>query len=191
MISCNQSDEDDDSIMALCAGGRQDALQVLWHRYQSNVFNYALKVLGDAQGADEARQATFTALWRLSPRYEAQGRFKAYLMRVARTETREVRKRRTRWWSRVIEDPSIDADERCALDDSCEVALVRRQRCSKVVWALGELPEAHREAITLRYFSEMSYDDIADVMERPEGTVRSLVFHGHKKLDRILRKAGV
>jgi RNA polymerase sigma-70 factor (ECF subfamily) len=182
---------EDDALMKLCANGNEEALNALWRRYHSDVFNYALKVLGDRPGADEARQATFTALWRLSPRYVPSGKLRAYLMKIARTETREVAKGRRRWWSRLVESELYRPSTESAATDRTDAGTEQRERHAILRDALAALPDAQKEAVVMRYFADMAYDDIATAMERPVGTVRSLVFHAQKKLDGILRRKGI
>jgi RNA polymerase sigma-70 factor (ECF subfamily) len=178
------NDLTDDDLIALHRDGDPEAFEVIFDRYQGPVFGFARHLLGEHDGAQEVLQETFLAVARAAERYEGRGRFRAWIMRIARNRClHRLAAERARQqalargglhpWRPVPAPP-----EQVAVDE--ELALVQQ--------GLRRLPERQREALVLYAFEQMTYGEIAEVLELPPGTVKTLIHRGRARLARSLEQ---
>ena len=175
----------DDDLIRLYCDGDTDAFDTLFDRHHASVYNFARTVLGNCGGPEEVLQEAFLAVAQNAEGYTPRGRFRPWLMRIARNlclnRIRSERMRRAALAQSGLEfvDPAakgpgpaeqIDADER--------TAVVRA--------AIAELPDRQREAIALYAFEQMSYRDIAEVMDTPINTVKTLIRRARSSLAKRL-----
>jgi RNA polymerase sigma-70 factor (ECF subfamily) len=175
-------ERDDDALMALAAGDHRRAFEVLAGRHLGPITGFCAKYLGNRRSGEEIAQDVLVEAWTRRHRYRAEGRFRVFLLSIARSRClnriRDDRRRLLRA-PESIGDPgseraSIGADQ---LDD-----LLERERERQVRAALTELPSKLREAVLLRFDQGLDYAEIARAVGRPEATIRSRVFHAIKKL---------
>ena len=178
-------DRKDDELLLLARGGREEAFAVVVRRHQEKVLRLASRYLGgDTELAEEAAQRTFVELFRYLPRYERRGRFSQFLYQlllnqcrmVFRTAAAEQRKRSG------IADHSF---EPAALPDE---QLLARERRRSVDRAISRLSEKLRVVVALRFAGDMPYDEIAQVLELPMGTVKSRLAAGMEKLRQLMEE---
>jgi len=162
-------DRDEDALMLLTRAGALGAFDEIVRRHQSRALRIAGKYLGDRTLAADAAQNTFVELYRAVPRYVPQGRFQPFMVRILinqcrmllRSQKYEARAREvTQSEPTTLEPPSIDR-------------MLAEERRRSVERALSRLSGKLREVVTLRYTAELSYQEIADVLEVPLGTVKS------------------
>jgi RNA polymerase sigma-70 factor (ECF subfamily) len=174
----------DDELMQLARAGLDAALATLIRRHQGAVRAYCARVCGSAL-ADDVAQEAFLALWARRNDYEARGRFRAYLftlvekraLNVLRSGTRRRRKHEAARPETLPEPDQLDA-------------LLDRERQEQLYALVDELPGEQRRAIWLRYAGGLEYAEIAEIVARPEATVRTRVFLGLKRLRATLRERG-
>jgi RNA polymerase sigma-70 factor, ECF subfamily len=174
----------DDELMRLACAGVEAALASLIRRHQAGVRAYCARICGTAL-ADDVAQEAFVALWARRDEYEPRGRFRAYLFRLVenralnalRSGTRLQRKHEAAR-AEVVPDPD-------QLD-----ALLARERQERLDALVGKLPREQRRAIWLRYAGGLEYAEIAEIVARPEATVRTRVFLALKRLRAQQRKRG-
>lgn len=172
----------DDELMRLACAGVEAALATLIRRHQAAVRAYC--VCGSAL-ADDVAQEAFVALWTRRDEYEARGRFKAYLFRLVenralnalRTGTRQRRRHEAAQTEFVPDPDQLDA-------------LLDRERQERLYALVDALPHEQRRAIWLRYAGRLEYAEIAEIVSRPEATVRTRVFLGLKRLRANSRERG-
>ncbi|BCY10623.1 hypothetical protein L3i22_057110 [Actinoplanes sp. L3-i22] len=123
-------------------------------------------MLADAADVDDAAQETLIAVARGIHTFEGRSRFSSWLHRVAVNAALEVLRRKTR-----AGVPADEVPETGALRRMSSVAATRMD----VENALNRLPEQYREALRLREFEQRSYEEIADLLHLPVGTVRSRI----------------
>ena len=172
----------DDELMLLARGGSDAAFTTLIRRHQARTLRMAVRYLGrDALAADVA-QDTFVEIFRALPSYRAHGKFSSYLYRVLLNRCHMT------WRS--------SRAERRALEYACEetteipeLELLLRERRRDLRVALGELSEKLRSVVLLRYSAGLSYDEIAETLEIPIGTVKRRLFDAMTKLRESLEGA--
>jgi len=161
------AERSDDELMLLARGGRMEAFDALVRRHQASVLRTAGKEMGDPALAKDVAQLTFLEIHRYLPRYEPQGKFKAFLYRVLLNQCRMAGRKRTAW-NREMGQPA--PPQLAALP---EERLLARERRKQVDRALGGLSEKLRTVVLLRFAGDCSYQDIADAVDLPLGTVKS------------------
>ncbi len=170
---------DDDELMALAAAGERRAFEVLAARHLGLLAGYCAKFLGSPAAGLEVAQDVLVEAWSRREAYRAEGRFRVFLLTVARARclnrARDERRRQGR-------APPLEAAGPAAAAPGQLEALLERERRRRVHAALHGLPAPLREAVLLRYDRGLDYAEIAQVVGRSEATARSLVFRALKRL---------
>jgi RNA polymerase sigma-70 factor (ECF subfamily) len=152
----------------------REALERLLDLYEKKVFRMAVMMVKDTGRAEEVTQDVFVKLWRALPAYDGRARPSTWLYTIARntclTAVRAESYRRT-----APLDPSSEpAASSTALRD------LELEQC------LSRLPEAQREAITLFYLEEKSVKEVSEILDLPEGTVKSHLHRARRALGEMM-----
>jgi RNA polymerase sigma-70 factor (ECF subfamily) len=174
------AEHDDDALMLLARGGVSAAFDELLRRHQARVLKVASKQLGELALARDIAQETFLEIYRALPRYQARGRFTAYLYQVLLNRCRMAMRQRR---SERAAFAAVAPTEAKVAPDS-EERILARERRREVERALHGLSEKLRSVVVLRFGAELSYDDIAATLDIPIGTVKRRLFDGLEKLRR-------
>ena len=136
---------------------------------QDEVYGVALRILGDPDAAREAASSAFLKAYRSWARYDQTRPVRHWLLRIAANEAISVGRSRTRERARTtnVDDAVAVADP----DLTPDLALVAREERDRVRAAVAGLPELYRVPVVLRYFSELSVEEIAAVTGRPAATI--------------------
>lgn len=164
----------DDELVMRGANGDEEAFRVLVQRWERPVFAFLSRMLGSREEAQDLTQETFLRVCRGAGRYEASGQFKSWVFRIAGNLARSrLRRRKIVPWIRF--DPrSHDVPVDDPADKGLEAADTKRM----VRAALARLPDRQREAVLLRQYQEMSYQEIADHLDTTVPAVESLLHRG-------------
>lgn len=178
--------------MAGVARGDSRALAQLYDRYGRLVYGLALKILANAEHAEDVVQETFWRVWSRSATFQAgNGGFPPWLFGITRNLCiDELRKRR----SRPATIPSQPDDQVLhAIPDQQDIELItwESERRRLIVGALGDLPSDQREVIELAYFGGLSQREIADRLNSPLGTIKTRVRLALQKLKDALQAQGI
>ncbi len=171
------------------------AFEALIEAYSHRLYGFLYRLTGHRDDADDLLQEVFVRVVRMIGKYEDDGRFEAWLFRIAMNLARD-RVRRIRKSPIVLAaeprsggeegrpaDPLDPADgDRLAPDEALELA----DQVDRLQQALGQLGDAEREVIMLRHFSAMSFNEIAEMMGTPLGTALARAHRGLKRLRRIM-----
>jgi RNA polymerase sigma-70 factor (ECF subfamily) len=170
-------------LVLRCQAGDEAAFAELVARFQPRLRYYLHKMLRDVQGAEDALQDVWLAVFRAVSRLADLSAFRAWLYRIARDRAlRELRKHRPSYRPLREVDP---VDGRSA-ETPFTAADVERVHA-----ALDELAAEHREVLVLRYLETMTYEEIARVVGRPVGTVRSRLHYARHALRGVLERMNV
>jgi len=160
--------------------------------YGQRLYGYLYRLTGSRHDAEELLQELFLRLVRTIGAYEHVGRFEGWLFRIATNLVRDRIRRAGRALDTVRletseggQDRYADARWRPGGDASMplpEEPLILKEEVDAVQKALAELPEPEREVVMLRYFSSMSFAEIAETMETPLGTALARAHRGLAKL---------
>jgi RNA polymerase sigma-70 factor (ECF subfamily) len=137
--------------------------------HQDELYGVALRILGDRDAAHDATSRAFFKAFRSWASYDQTRPVRHWLLRIAANEAISIGRERTRDRERrASDDDAIQTPDRTPLPDESAVAREERERVRAVV---ANLPELYRVPVVLRYFSELSIDEIALVTGRPASTV--------------------
>ena len=178
---------EDGALMILIAEGDQDAFTRLVDRHKDALVAYLYRLCGDHGLAEDLSQEAFFRLYRAAGRYQERGRLKAYIYRIATNLLRshERRARLVRW---LPLSPLIEPVAGGAEPESAAEGAELRQALSR---AIGELPLVFRAPLVLQLVEGWKTREIAEALRMPEGTVKSRVNRGRRRLRAALRRARV
>lgn len=156
----------------LARAGDQSAFGHLVMAYQTPVYNLAYRMLGNAAEAEEAAQETFLRAYMNLRRYDPQRPFRTWLLSVTSHYCIDrLRRRRITWLS--LEDEAA-APEWLASDcPNPETVVAQQEREAQVQHMLAALPPTDRAAVTLRYWYDCSYEEIAEALNLTVSAVKS------------------
>ena len=179
-----------DELARIAAGGDEAAFEELVRLHEKKVYNLAFRMCGSPEDAADAAQEAFLAAWKGLPNFRGEAGFSTWLYRLTSNAAID-RLRRTR---RQREEASLD-DEALRLDavDSAPSPQARAEGAElreAVLSGLAQLSDDHRQALTLRELQELSYEEIAAVLEIDLGTVKSRISRARSALRKILIKNG-
>jgi len=180
-------------IIRQAQAGDSDALTQLIVSQQHYVYSIAMSVLKNPDDAADLAQEAFVRLFRALPQYNGESRFTTWLYRLVVNLGRDELRRRGRQVPIALAAPDEDGQDDLAsvADDDRwsdpSLALDSRELRDNVRWALAQLEEHYRLVLTLYYFDDMKYSDIAEVLDIPLNTVKSHIRRGKERLAALLQ----
>lgn len=179
-----------DELARAAAGGDEAAFGELVRLFEKKVYNLALRMCGNPEDAADAAQEAFLAAWKGLPNFRGEAGFSTWLYRLTSNAAID-HLRRTR---RQREEASLD-DEALRLDavdgaPSPQAQAEGEELRAAVLSGLNQLSDDHRQALTLRELQELSYEEIAAILEVDLGTVKSRISRARGALRKILIKNG-
>ena len=182
-----RADEDDDEdvrLMSLIARGDKPAFEQLIERHQALVVGTAARMLGSNSDVEDIAQQVFIRVWKSAARYRPRAKFTTWLLKITRNLVfNELRRTKRRAQMPLQPDPQ---SEEIALPDEATAApdasLLEEELQRAIEDAITQLPETQRMALILRRYEELSYEDIAAVLELSVPAVKSLLFRARTEL---------
>ncbi|MFN7699320.1 MAG: RNA polymerase sigma factor [Deltaproteobacteria bacterium] len=186
--------EIDAALVRRAQGGDHAAFRQLFDRYHKRAYSVAFGVLKNRHDALDCVQEGFVKVHRHLPTFQGTSSFYTWLYRIVMNLAIDhLRRRKT---ARPVEfdegrgrdsEPGDDTIVSRLLDENPRKAVIRRELLERVQAALAELPEYHRQVILLREIEGMSYEEMAEALEVPKGTIMSRLFHARKKMQEALK----
>lgn len=189
-------DQDQDTALVNRAKqGDQRAFEVLVVKYQRRIERLVGRMIKDSAQIQDVTQETFIRAYKALPNFRGESAFYTWLYRIAMNTAkraladiyREPAYLGTQQNFAEDEDETSDADLDQSHVETPEALLAGRQVAATVNAAIDGLSEELRQAITLREIEGMSYEDIAELMDCPIGTVRSRIFRARETIANRLR----
>lgn len=177
-----------DALIQRCLAGDQQAWEEIVRQHRRKVFNIAYKFTGKHDEAEDLTQDIFLKIFKSLHTFDRRANFQTWLVSVSRNlcidHYRSVRK------ERETIDRDVDAGELtpAASTPSAYAELEQRGRVELLRRAMAELPPTLRSAVMLRDLQELSYQEIADRLQLPEGTVKSRINRGRTELARQIQR---
>lgn len=160
--------------------GDREAFTRLVEAYQIPVYNLAYRMLGDAREAEDAAQETFLRVYTRLSTYQTDKKFSSWLLAIASHYCIDRLRRRRFTWLSLDELPFLE--QAAGTRNQPEEAAMRREERDEVHKMLDQLPPQYRAAVILRYWYELSYREIAEVMETTESAVKSRLYRAREML---------
>lgn len=182
------STADVEALIQRCLGGDQLAWDAIVKQYWRKVFNVAYKFVGKHDEAEDLTQDIFLKIFKSLGTFDRRANFQTWLISVSRNlcidHYRSVRKER----ETIDRDVDANALSPASHEPGPVAALEQRDRVALLREALAGLPETLRTAVLMRDIQELSYQEIADRLQLPEGTVKSRINRGRTELARQIRR---
>lgn len=187
-----------EDLMLAHGEGDEAAYEELVRRHSRPVLNYIFRMVQNRQIAEELTQEVFLALVKNAARYQPTAKFTTYLYAiasniVAKEWTRQRRRPRlfsiSAWWSSGDDEDDFNPADHIGDDRASILKNFQRGEISEAVnEALRSLPDHQREAFVLRRFQDLSYEEIAEVLDAPVGTIKSRVVRAERALRPLLER---
>ncbi len=193
---CIQNEMDNippsEDLMIRIAKGDDDAFEILVNRHQTSVLNLIFRFIGDRTQAKDLAQEVFIRVWQSAKSYEPKAKFTTWLYRItANLCFNELKsKRRKKWFS--FNRPDKDGEhtfEETLADGapSAEAILLEKERNRQISDSLQSLPDNQRMALILKRYDDLSYAEIAQIIECSVSAVESLLVRAKRTLQEKLK----
>lgn len=171
------SDSSDRDLILRARRGETEAFGELVTRTQAAVFNVCYRLLGERREAEDLAQEAYLRAYERLETFDLERPFLPWMRRVAANLCLNHLS------ARVPDSPELD-EERDKADpgEGPPTRLEQRQQSERLRAALGSLPPRYRVVLELRHFQELSYDEIAQALNRPLSDVKSDLFRARKLL---------
>jgi len=173
----NQNGEDL-ACLTLIAQGDRAAFERLYRRYYDRLFRFVLRVTGRMNIAEDVINDTMLVIWRKAGEYRAAAQASTWIFGIAYRKALKALSRESRVTDVCDEIPDIEAPPPETLDREGLHAAIRQ--------AVMQLPPEHRAVVDLTFFFNRSYEEAAQILDCPVGTVKSRMFHARAKLRPLL-----
>ena len=186
--------DDDAGLIRRCLQGDERAYREIVARYQGRVFSLALRMLRQREDAEDVTQETFVRMFRAAERYDQNRPFSAWLFTIAaRLCIDQVRRRRMITVSLSRVDPGSGEEQTMDIEDpglgpAEETSRLEEERRTRVL--IDSLPPHYRIVVMLRHQEDLSYEEIADALELPLGTVKARIHRARALLRQRLEAQG-
>jgi RNA polymerase sigma-70 factor (ECF subfamily) len=182
----NALEASDEILIGRIAGGDRLAMQALYARHHVKVFRFVLRLVRNEASAQDLISEVFLDVWRQAARFEGRSAVSTWILAIARFKALSSVRRR--------KEAQLDEEEAERVEDEAdtpEVALQKKDTGEVLRQCLAKLSPDHREIIDLVYYHEKSVEEVAEIVDIPENTVKTRMFYARKKLAELLKQAGV
>jgi RNA polymerase sigma-70 factor (ECF subfamily) len=183
----------DAALMLRAKRGDRTAFAELVEKYKQPVMNFVFRPLRDEIEAEDLAQNVFLQAWKSRSRYRQTAKFSTWLFTIARNLCLNEIRRRSRHPAESIEEAHAEHEDqpRQQYEDKSQIAppekLLHGELAQKIEEALAELPENQRTAILLCRQDELSYEEIAEVLDCSLSATKSLIHRGRETLKEKLK----
>ena len=172
----------DHECVAQCKAGNREAFEQLVLRHKDRLYTLALRFLGDQGEAEDVAQEAFLRAYEKLEEFRGEAKFSTWLYQICRNlSLHRLDKKKEKLSDGLLPEVAADAGAEPL------VQLLEKERHELVNWALAQLQHKFREVIVLYHQEALSYEEIADLLELPLGTIRSRLHRGRRELQDLLR----
>ncbi|WP_161975634.1 RNA polymerase sigma factor [Tengunoibacter tsumagoiensis] len=172
------SELDDAALVVSSQAGDQDAFALLVQRHQRRVFNLVFRMLQQYEEANEVTQEAFLAAWQGLGSFRGDARFSTWLYRIAyNCALRQLEQRKR--------DGALQTAmqaEQLHHEESVSATIREHERAAAVREHLSTLPAKYRIVLVLRHLQEMTYEEMAEILTMPVGTIKTHLFRARNLL---------
>ena len=186
----SEEDAEDVRLMRLVARGDTSAFEEVIERHQALVAGTAARMLGSNSDVEDIAQQVFIRVWKSARRYVPRAKFTTWLLKITRNLVfNELRRAKRRAQVPLQSDPGA---EEIPLKDETnpapDASLLEDELQRAIEEAIMQLPESQRMALVLRRYEQLSYDQIAEVLDLSVPAVKSVLFRARTELRSRLSK---
>lgn len=180
---------EDEKLMAETAQGDEYAFELLVKRHQSRMLNLIYRFIGNRTQARDLSQEVFIRVWQAAPRYKPQAKFTTWIYRLTANLCLNELKSSDRKKLSFLGSPAEVGriwNEESDVSPSAEDLLLAEERSRQISLALQNLPENQRMALILKRYDNLSYHEIAKIMDCSVSAVESLLVRAKRNLQEKL-----
>lgn len=180
----------DEDLMRRTQNGDKQAFSLIYERYNASVLSYLYRMLGNVEDVEAIGQEVFLRAFRFAPTYRYPQKLSTWLFTITRNLAINQARRRKRSPVRNLTELNLEGMELSG--EARQVAvratddLEKQEEITRVLKALDDLPTDQKEVIVLGVFQDLSYAEMEQITGAKAVTLRSRMFHGLKKLARII-----
>jgi len=174
------------SVIERARGNDTEALGEIYRRYAQRVFGLCRYMLDSRESAEDATSDVFLKLQRSIEKYDGLTPFPRWLLRVAGNQCIDVLRRRQRGHQVIVEGEDAAVISAPAAEPSPLGAVITTEERAQVREAIARMPVNYRVPLILRYYSELSYDEIAQQLGLQKNYVAALILRAKQELRRKL-----
>lgn len=182
--------EEDIAFIELAQRGDRAAFGELVRRYQKRAYAVAYGLVGNRDDALELAQESFAKAYKAMGRFDPAMPFYPWLYRIVKNTCLNHLNRRRRRGETSLDGLMDDGQDFATRHDGPETHAHRTELRDRISAAMCVLSDPHREILTLRHIEELSYTEIAEVLDVPKGTVMSRLHAARRSLREALESAG-
>ena len=178
-------DSSNERLVERVAAGDRLAMQVLYQRHHLRVYRFVLRIVNDAATAEDLTSDVFLDVWKHAGRFEGRSQVSTWILSIARYKAAAALRCRAN-------DP-LDEEIAKKIPDAADnpELIVQKQNQSAILrQCLTQLSPAHREIIDLVYYHEKSIAEVAEIIDAPQNTVKTRMFHARKRVAALLDARG-
>jgi len=182
----------DEELMTRIAEGDEYAFQSVVERHQTSVLNLIYRFIGDRTKSEDLAQEVFLRVWQAARTYEPKAKFTTWLYRIAANLClNELKSSRRRGWLQFFHvdtnEQTVGKEDFSDGSPSPEDLLLSRERNRRITEALQSLPQNQRMALILKRYDDLSYEEIARILNCSVSAVESLLVRAKKNLQEKLK----
>ena len=181
---------DDDILIKAYLKGDSDAFEVLFKKHSSNVAKLVYSIVKDETLVEDVVQDVFLLIHRYLPKFRAESSFKTWVYRITVNEAVRQANRAKRWMTLADQEIEDVAPPTALMmfssGPSPERVLLEGEQHRQVQEGLAALKPHHRAILSLYYLEELPIQDIAKILEIPEGSVKSRLFYARDGLKKVM-----
>jgi RNA polymerase sigma-70 factor (ECF subfamily) len=179
--------DDDRQLIATCLGGRRDAFGELVSRYQARLYNAAIRLVDNPEDAADVVQDAFLNAYQSLHSFKGDAEFFTWLYRIAFNAAISLKRKKRA----AVSLDAVGSDGGIDPDDPSEyikpgAALERSEEEAQLQGAMIRLSYEHREVLVLKDIEGLKYEDIAEILGVPIGTIRSRLHRARLELRDLL-----
>jgi RNA polymerase sigma-70 factor (ECF subfamily) len=178
-----QIDSDDNEIIEAFKNGSQGAFNVLIRKYQKKIYWIVRKMVVDHDDADDITQEVFIKLHSSLNDFRGDSKFFTYLYKIAMNYSLNHLNKKKRETNRSAD---IETLEIASTDKSSDDIIDDSERTKLLEEAIRNLPEQQRAVFNMRYYDDLSYDEISQIMRKSVGGMKANYFHAIKNIQKFL-----
>lgn len=180
-----ESIQEDEGLLTAIAAGDMNAVTNFYKRHEARVYRFALSKMGDQFAAADILNDVMLEVWRSAASFQGRAKVTTWLLGIAHNKVVDYwRKKGAREFTEVdenLEDESAQASPEALTEAASDSKMLRA--------CLAKLKDEHREILHLIFFEELGFSEIAEIIQVPEGTVKSRAYHAREQMKQQLARA--
>ena len=190
LVATDYAELDDRKLAALAAGGREAAFREILRRYERPVFSLVYRMVRDRTLAEDLAQEAFVRAFNAISSYKSSYKFSNWILKIANNHTIDYLRKKKLDTVSIDGSPHATSEEEmgrsrlviASEDETPQEYVENRELGGQIEAAIGTLRDEYRTAILLRHVEGYAYDEIAEIMEVPLGTVKTYIHRARGEL---------